>query len=97
MNVGWVDVTFANGVATGVWRHPDQTKLGALAETVTLDDVPPFVDAICTSHNNTNIGFPMWTATAAGIRGVSSHVADSSTWRVKAFVKIPANLYLGQR
>lgn len=97
MNVGWVDVTFASGVATGNWRHPDQTKRGSNADTIELDDTPAKIEATPTLHSMTNIGIPHWVATANSIRGVSSHNSDTSTWRVWAWVKVPSPLSQGQR
>lgn len=99
MNAGWVEITFVAGVATGSWRHPDYaTALGTGLSAndpgpIQLDNPPSFIIPVCLLDDQLHIGFIQWQATTTGIRGVSTHNGDTSTWRIWAFVMVPPVLY----
>ena len=98
MNAGWADVTLADGVGTGNWKHPQQVPGGyAAADSVQLDGVPPLLIPTRTAlPTDMGVGIVSLVATATGIRIVSTHQSDDSTFRVWAFVKLPPALFLGQ-
>jgi len=92
MNAGWVDITLADGVGTGSWRHPEQVRRGASADAVELDAAPQFLSLYCTANNLVDVGIVKveWSS-ATEVRIVSTHNSDSSTYRVWALVKLPVN------
>ena len=98
MNAGWADVTLSAGVGTGNWKHPQQTKNGySGADSVQLDDTPPLVIPVRTAlPTDMGVGIVSIVATNTGVRIVSTHNSDDSTFRVWAFVKVPPTLFLGQ-
>lgn len=99
MNAGWVEITLVNGVGTGSWRHPDYaTALGTGVSAndpgpIQLDNPPSMILPVLLLDNQLQIGHIQWAVTTTGVRAVSTHNQDSSTWRIWGFVMVPPVLY----
>ena len=94
MNAGFDLVTLANGVGTITWRHPEQREDGASAEAVELDALPRYFWIVATANDLLQVGVvKVESVTRIGGRLVSTHNADSSTYLVVGFVKMPEWLF----
>ena len=98
MNAGWADVTLSAGVGTANWKQVQQVPGGySAADSVQLDGVPPFYSVVRTAlPTDMGVGIISVTVTATGVRIVSTHNSDDSTFRVWALVKLPPDLFFGQ-
>lgn len=92
MNMGWAQVTLAAGTGTATWNHPNLIADGyssAAADAIELDAAPLFYWAVETANAGGATGIKKYTVTATGVTVTSTHVGDTSTVLVFAFVRVP--------
>ena len=91
MNFAFTNVTLvanaAGSTATASWLHGAQIAANTGAEIVELDAAPTIVLVTRTSAPGGAAGIVSATYTATGVTLTSTHVAETGTFRVFAWVR----------